>query len=147
MSDAQQLPGDDRFTELHNKLAERRAKSLAEPRAWPPADRVVAEGEHAGLRYAVTYVTPLLPGLGSGFCGYVHVPPGHPDCGKFYDDVPVEVHGGLTFVLRALDLGMWFGFDCNHLDDERRAWCKDTVAAEAMRLAEQLAERGEGGGA
>jgi hypothetical protein len=31
------------------------------------------------------------------WCGYVAVPPGHPYHGAPYDDVPVEVHGDLTF--------------------------------------------------
>jgi hypothetical protein len=30
-------------------------------------------------------------------CGYVGVPQGHPDFGKNYDDVDVQVHMGLTF--------------------------------------------------
>lgn len=31
------------------------------------------------------------------WCGYVGVPKGHPAYGKGYDDVDVQVHGGLTF--------------------------------------------------
>jgi hypothetical protein len=31
------------------------------------------------------------------WCGYVAVPPGHSAYGKDYDEVPVEVHGGLTY--------------------------------------------------
>ena len=31
------------------------------------------------------------------WCGYVGVPPEHPWHGKGYDDVDVDVHGGLTF--------------------------------------------------
>lgn len=33
-------------------------------------------------------------------CGYVGVPNGHPAYGKDYDDVEVDVHGGLTFAHR-----------------------------------------------
>ena len=34
---------------------------------------------------------------GGALCGYVGVPKGHPDHGKDYDAVDVDVHGGLTF--------------------------------------------------
>jgi hypothetical protein len=53
---------------------------------------------------------------------YVRVPPGHPMHSKHYDDVPVEVHGGLTFgriepCAHEDGTGYWFGFDCAHYDD------------------------------
>jgi len=67
-------------------------------------------------------------------CGYVGVPEGHPWHGKGYDDVPADVHGGLTYA----DLCQegpegqtichvpapgepeplwWLGFDCHHAWD------------------------------
>lgn len=70
------------------------------------------------------------------WCGYVAVPPGHPWHGLDYDDMPVEAHGGLTFVGRCQvddrpareqichvpqpgepDDVWWIGFDCLHLWD------------------------------
>lgn len=39
----------------------------------------------------------IVRGPHGALCGYVGVPEGHPDYQKGYDDVPVEVHGGLTF--------------------------------------------------
>lgn len=69
-------------------------------------------------------------------CGYVGVGPDHPAYGKPYDDVHVDVHGGLTFAdhchefegseLRGIchtvedgesDDIWWLGFDCGHLGD------------------------------
>lgn len=68
-------------------------------------------------------------------CGYVGVVEGHPDFGKSYDDVEVEVHGGLTFaafctesdneaehICHIPDPGepthvWWLGFDCSHGGD------------------------------
>jgi hypothetical protein len=47
-------------------------------------------------------------------CGYVTVPEGHPCAGKDYNELDVEVHGGLTY---ALD--NQFGFDCAHLYDAK----------------------------
>jgi hypothetical protein len=73
-------------------------------------------------------------GMGS-LCGYVGVPRGHPYYGSSYDDVPVDVHGGLTYAAKC-DPGAseehgichvvrpgepddvwWFGFDCAHAGD------------------------------
>jgi hypothetical protein len=63
------------------------------------------------------------------FCGYVGIPPTHPDHGKKYDDVNVDVHGGLTFASECSEVAchvpapgepdafFWFGFDCGHAFD------------------------------
>lgn len=68
------------------------------------------------------------------WCGYVGVEPGHPDYGRAYDDVDVEVHGGLTYadgcqhgdeatsICHVPEPGKpddvwWFGFDCHHAFD------------------------------
>lgn len=69
------------------------------------------------------------------WCGYVGVTEGHPAFERFYEDVDVSVHGGLTFA-RACDetapegTGVchipepgrpdhvwWLGFDCAHFQD------------------------------
>jgi hypothetical protein len=67
-------------------------------------------------------------GLGF-FCGYVGVPREHPAYGKNYNDVDVEVHGGLTYanpcdgeICHVPESGMpddvwWLGFDCGHAGD------------------------------
>jgi len=52
--------------------------------------------------------------------GYVGLPKEHPDHGKFYDDIDVDVHGGLTFsgYWEKEHDGLWYvGFDCGHADD------------------------------
>lgn len=68
------------------------------------------------------------------WCGYVGVPEGHKLYGKGYDDVDVDVHGGLTFANKCMegpesnvvchipdpgepDHVWWFGFDCVHCMD------------------------------
>ena len=70
--------------------------------------------------------------------GYVAVPAGHPAFGKDYNDVDIDVHGGLTYAAytdsqllgdsldailtrvpaegRPADV-WWFGFDCHHARD------------------------------
>ena len=51
-------------------------------------------------------------------CGYVGVPEGHPMYGKHYDEVDVDVHGGLTYSND--EDGLWtFGYDCGHWDDAK----------------------------
>ena len=64
-------------------------------------------------------------------CGYVGVPPGHPWCGRGYDEIEASAHGGLTYS-NACDPGgpichepapgepdevWWVGFDCSHAYD------------------------------
>jgi len=57
------------------------------------------------------------PTLGS-LNGYVAIPKGHRVWGKGYDDVDVEVHGGLTYADEDKETGEWvFGFDCAHGGD------------------------------
>lgn len=69
------------------------------------------------------------------WCGYVGVPKSHPLHGHTYDDLDLEVHGGLTFSAacghgedpaRGIchvpdpdepDDVWWFGFDCHHAWD------------------------------
>lgn len=46
-------------------------------------------------------------------CGYVTVPEGHPCFDMDYNEVDVNVHGGLTY---SDDYGK-FGFDCAHAGD------------------------------
>lgn len=46
---------------------------------------------------ATGYDTLIVRNHGGALCGYVGVPEGHAMFGKLYYDVPVSVHGGLTF--------------------------------------------------
>lgn len=93
------------------------------------------------------------------WCGYVAVPPGHPAHGRGYDDVPAEVHGGLTYAEKCHgqvchkpapgepEDAWWLGFDCAHGWDlspglYRSALYRDLpyVQAECAALARQLKE-------
>lgn len=73
---------------------------------------------YKGLRYVVTF-TP-----GGYRCGYVGVTPESRYYGKFYDDLEIECHGGLTYSDGGKDSAhpiesdlWWFGFDCGHCFD------------------------------
>jgi hypothetical protein len=68
-------------------------------------------------------------GPSGALCGYVGVPPTHPYHGMGYDDIDIDVHGGLTYhgpcrgeICHVPEEGRehdiwWFGFDCAHFND------------------------------
>jgi hypothetical protein len=51
-------------------------------------------------------------------CGYVGVDAKTFE-GKGYDDINVDVHGGLTYARTEEDGLLWYGYDCAHLGDAR----------------------------
>jgi hypothetical protein len=70
-------------------------------------------------------------------CGYVRVPAGHPFHGKGYDDIDVNVHGGLTFAevepcAHEDGTGYWIGFDFAHGGDTKFADENDPRALHNM---------------
>lgn len=95
-------------------------------------------------------------------CGYVGVPEGHPCYGKDWDDLDVNVHGGLTYSdacqpgdhvpgEKESDNMWWLGFDCAHawdfapgVDAELRAAGirtndRDTTYRDVAYVKEQIA--------
>lgn len=112
--------------------------------------------EHAGLKCAIIRHQHL-----GHLCGYVGVTKRHRDYGKSKDEIPVEVHGGVTYAKKGyggvLETNLWWiGFDCAHYGDLAPAWGGparnslealvyrdfDYVRAQVRRLAEQLRQRG-----
>lgn len=49
--------------------------------------------------------------------GYVKIPEDHPFYNEDYDNIPVTVHGGLTYADKHDDGSFWVGFDCAHYGD------------------------------
>lgn len=100
---------------------------------------LVDGGVEDGIRWA-TCEAPLYNAVN----GYVKIPEDHPWHGKDYDDIDVEVHGGLTFASYG-----WIGFDCLHCGDywpgQRRfresdtEWDAAMVAEETRALARKVA--------
>jgi hypothetical protein len=102
-------------------------KSTWGPGPWQ-TEPDLQEWRHAGLPCLAKRVR-----LGN-WCGYVGVPSGHPDHGKGYDELEVEVHGGLTFSESCSEVAchvpapgesddfFWFGFDCLHFNDYAPGW-------------------------
>lgn len=108
-------------------------------------------------------IFPMLPaGSGAGYAnGYVAVPKDPPYFGKFYEDVDIQIHGGLTFsasgdritakdlpeteviegCLHNLDENWWvFGFDTCHYMDTLESWPREAVIEETLDLKRQLEE-------
>jgi hypothetical protein len=134
---------DSAFARLKARRDELRKQSLEEPREWPPKGKVIKEWEVYGMKCAVAWGTLSM-------CGYVCVPKTHPNANNVYDDVRVDVHGGLTYNHRALDGGMWFGFDTAHYMDwisypspvgehPGKIWTVEDMVKETTYLAAQLA--------
>lgn len=83
--------------------------------------------------------------------GYAVILPDHRLYGKHYDDIPVKVHGGLTFGKPAKDWiineikqsypnGFVYGFDTAHYMDEDEDWGVENVTEETKKLAVQFSE-------
>lgn len=75
------------------------------------------EFEHLGFKCLILRHPEL-----KHLCGYVALPPNHSYYGKHYDNIPVYVHGGLTFASEGdgdrWQKGYWWiGFDCAHWGD------------------------------
>lgn len=69
--------------------------------------------------------------------GYVKLPKDHPYFGKDYNDIPVDVHGGLTFA--EMDGEFWkVGFDTAHYSDTQENFPKSRVLSETENLRNQL---------
>jgi len=75
--------------------------------------------------------------------GYVRIVEGHPFYGMDYMDIPVSVHGGLTFGDHIMDYdkwpdGYWVGFDTAHYGDNSDTWTIDAVSDETIDLFNQI---------
>jgi len=75
--------------------------------------------------------------------GYVRIVEGHPFYGMDYMDIPVNVHGGLTFGNHIMDNdkwpdGYWVGFDTAHYGDNSDTWTIDAVSDETIHLFNEI---------
>lgn len=102
---------------------------------------LVKQFEHAGLQCHIYKIAGLGIGSLSGgwHCGYVDVPGTHPLHGKHYDDVNVDVHGGLTYSDNVEENESWrFGFDTAHHGDGAAEQSLNYLTAQCIKLADQL---------
>lgn len=76
------------------------------------------------------------------WCGYVFLPENHQYYGKWYDDIPLEAHGGLTFGDKfhsksSKNFGEFaIGFDFNHFGDNGGS--EELVIKECKKIIGQL---------
>lgn len=101
-----------------------------------------------GVEHGIQWVTCQAPLYGA-VNGYVKIPAGHHWHGLDYDEIDVEVHGGLTY---GGGQSGWIGFDCLHCGDfwpgsarygdslpSDREWTAEMVAEETRSLARKVA--------
>lgn len=67
------------------------------------------------LRMMYPVDNPVVLGMGN-LNGYVKIPDDHPWNGLDEEDIPCNVHGGITYAQNRND-GFWIGFDCGHTLD------------------------------
>lgn len=106
----------------------------------PPRMTPLEHGTEDGIDWA-TVRAPIYGAVN----GYVRIPEDHPWHGLGYDDIDVEVHGGLTYANEG-----WVGFDTLHAGDYwpgspyrlegDRHWTAEQVAEETRALARRVAE-------
>jgi hypothetical protein len=65
--------------------------------SWPDGPWQNEPDKAQWIDKATGYDCLIVRNHSGAWCGYVGVPEGHPCHGKGYDDVDVDVHGGLTF--------------------------------------------------
>lgn len=75
--------------------------------------------------------------------GYVRIAEGHPFYDKGYENIPVNVHGGLTFSEHIMDNekwsdGYWVGFDTAHYGDNQTNWTLNMVMDETIHLFNEI---------
>ena len=95
--------------------------------------------------------------MGTHPCAYIKLPQSHPCYYKSYDEIPIEVHGGLTFKSEKLKtdneipvLGMYIGWDYGHIgdysgmryynDENDKKWTTREILDDVVSVCEQLNE-------
>lgn len=103
---------------------------------WGPGPWVDEPDSQAGTKDGIRWLLLRDDELGH-WCGYVHVPDGHPWHGAGCREIRVDVHGGVT-VAGAVEPGSWWlGFDCCHVRDYVPA--RPNVMAKIRAVAPKLA--------
>lgn len=93
---------------------------------------------HDNPMYAAYEIRILRAEMGH-YCAYVKLPMNHPDVGKDYGDIDIDVHGDLTYSDHDV-----FGIDFAHGGDfapedphpNTTVWLFNMVKAEAMKMVE-----------
>lgn len=99
---------------------------------------IIGEGKIDGYAYKIKNIK------GSHPTAYVKLPLDHVFFDKFYDDIPVYVHGGLTYSEKEED-GYWIGWDYAHCGDYTsdyvfgdKQWTTDEILDHVEDVIKQL---------
>lgn len=103
-------------------------------------DNILERGNHRGFEWNLVEITWLGEIDDHGVAnGYVGIPHSHPLNGVDYDEIDLDIHGGLTFSQEIE--GLWvLGFDTAHFGDNKDNCDLEYCRNEVIRLAEQLYE-------
>ncbi len=102
---------------------------------------VVHENGIISFTREITWLNLMETGWGNG---YVALPEGHKFYGTPYDDVDVEIHGGLTYgETEEIDgKDYWvLGFDCCHYRDNKQTNTEQWLITEVQDLVNQLSAK------
>ncbi len=84
-------------------------------RDWPDGAWHLEPDELAWVDAKTNYACYARRGPSGAWCGYVEVPRDHLMFGADYNDLEIQVHGGLTYSDEITETESWrFGFDCAH---------------------------------
>jgi len=145
MSDAEYKGIDSALRRIQSRKRFSKTKQMRLEHDWPPEEAVLKRWKHQGIECVV--------GRGSiALCGYIAVPKGHPWYGIWHADIPLEIHGGLSFACRGTKDRWWLGWDYGHDGDwigfydpttrkgydlPGRIWTVDDVSVECERAVTQ----------
>ncbi len=91
----------------------------------------------AGLKAKIIKIL-LLPFFNVYYCGYCAIEKNHNKYNVDYDEINIDVHGGITYGEIEKDGLFWIGFDCAHFDDNIIKCDLDYCINECESMAEQL---------
>ena len=95
-------------TEIHHLTADQKLKHWGYGEWVEEPDEVIFEYEGWKCRIR-------RPG-GGYLCGYICIPENNKYYLKDFDEIDIEVHGGITYSEKKEE-GNWIGFDCAHIND------------------------------
>jgi hypothetical protein len=95
-----------------------------EEMAQDESGTIYEDGYESGVRYIIMRGPVAL-------CAYLGVPLDHPLANQPYDDIPLRVHGGLTFGEEGKkpwpEGWFWYGWDYGHAGDKAFYYSGDSV--------------------
>ena len=100
--------------------------------------KIIGSGKIDGYEYQIRNTYNTHP------TAYIKLNENHPLYNKHYNDIDIDVHGGLTYSEMGDD-GYWIGWDYAHCDDYMRfiggkKWATDEILEHCKDVVRQLKE-------